>query len=178
MKANVVCAIDINTVANEVYKHNFPSTKLSQNNIQALSAKSINDMNIDMLLMSPPCQPFTRVGLQKDTKDERTNSFLNLLDILPDVNKRLKYILIENVKGFEQSQTRGRLVLALKRANFIWQEFIICPSQFMIPNTRHRYYLIAKRKPYRFVFEKKDPPVSTIYFQLINSFVHISKRFF
>lgn len=56
----VTTAVDINTLANKVYQHNFPNTKLLQRNIQSLSAKEINDYCIDMILMSPPCQPFTR----------------------------------------------------------------------------------------------------------------------
>lgn len=56
----IKAAVDINTLANKVYQHNFPDTKLLQRNIQSLSAKEINDYCIDMILMSPPCQPFTR----------------------------------------------------------------------------------------------------------------------
>ena len=56
----ITAAVDINTLANKVYQHNFPNTKLLQRNIQSLSAKEINDYCIDMILMSPPCQPFTR----------------------------------------------------------------------------------------------------------------------
>jgi tRNA (cytosine38-C5)-methyltransferase len=36
-----------------------------------------------MILMSPPCQPFTRVGKKRDNEDIRTKSFLHLLDLLP-----------------------------------------------------------------------------------------------
>jgi hypothetical protein len=56
----VTAAVDINNLANKVYQHNFPITKLLQRNIQSLSAKEINDYCIDTILMSPPCQPFTR----------------------------------------------------------------------------------------------------------------------
>jgi tRNA (cytosine38-C5)-methyltransferase len=52
--------VDINTIANKVYHHNFPNTKLLQRNIKSLSANEINDSGIDMIVMSPPCQPFTR----------------------------------------------------------------------------------------------------------------------
>ena len=48
--------------------------------------------------MSPPCQPFTRQGLQKDLGDARTEPLLNVIKIIPDVDN-LKYVLVENVKG-------------------------------------------------------------------------------
>lgn len=56
----IKAAVDINTIANKVYQHNFPNTKLLQRNIKSFSANEINDNGIDMILMSPPCQPFTR----------------------------------------------------------------------------------------------------------------------
>lgn len=56
----VVAAVEINTVANEVYHLNFPDTKLLQKNIQSLTSDNINKIAPDIILMSPPCQPFTR----------------------------------------------------------------------------------------------------------------------
>lgn len=141
----VVAAADINTVANEVYRHNFPSVPLICRNIQSISAFEINKLAPDMLLMSPPCQPFTRVGLKKDVSDHRTCALLHIISLLPDLNKNLKYILVENVKGFESSESRNQLIAALKEQNFAVQELLLSPMQFGIPNSRLRYYLLAKR---------------------------------
>lgn len=100
--------------------------------------------------MSPPCQPFTRNGNQLDVDDERTNSFQHLVNILHEL--KVKYILIENVKGFEKSTMRNNLIEKLIECNFNYQEFILSPTQFGIPNTRHRYYCLAKKKPLTFSF--------------------------
>ncbi|XP_067005960.2 tRNA (cytosine(38)-C(5))-methyltransferase [Anabrus simplex] len=153
LEGHVVCAMDINTTANTVYKYNFPHTTLLPRNILSLSAKEIDNLEVNMILMSPPCQPFTRVGLKKDINDERTSSLLHILGLIPEVSDRLKYILLENVKGFETSQARNQLLSALEKANFTYQEFLLSPHQFGVPNTRHRYYLIAKRLPLNFCFE-------------------------
>lgn len=56
----IIAAADINTVANSVYKYNFPSCHLIGKNIQSLTADFIDKLEIDVILMSPPCQPFTR----------------------------------------------------------------------------------------------------------------------
>lgn len=104
--AHVVAAIDVSTVANEVYKHNFPHTHLLAKTIEGISLEEFDKLSFNMILMSPPCQPFTRIGLQGDMSDRRTNSFLYILDILPRLQKLPKYILLENVKGFEVSSTR------------------------------------------------------------------------
>ncbi|TKS88114.1 tRNA (cytosine(38)-C(5))-methyltransferase [Collichthys lucidus] len=56
----VVAAIDINTVANQIYRHNFPDTPLWNKTIEGITLDDFNALSFDMILMSPPCQPFTR----------------------------------------------------------------------------------------------------------------------
>lgn len=154
-KAEVIAAIDINTNANEVYSHNFPKTNLLNKNIQGLTSKYLNKLNIDCILMSPPCQPFTRNGLQKDVLDPRTSSFIHLLNLLPEISS-LKFILMENVKGFEKSEMRDLFIKFLSENGFIYQEFLLSPTQFGVPNSRCRYYCLAKRKPLEFSFQTKE----------------------
>lgn len=148
----IVAAIDVNTTANKIYKHNFPESSLMDCGIESLSAKQLDEMKIDMIVMSPPCQPFTRVGKKLDTEDIRTKSFLHLLSLLPRLNNCPKYILVENVKGFEESETCMKLRETLIKCNFAYQEFLLTPLQFGIPNSRLRYYLISKRSPLKFSF--------------------------
>lgn len=54
--------------------------------------------------MSPPCQPYTRQGLQQGSEDARAKSFLYLMNVLKEMRNKPKYILVENVKGFEASK--------------------------------------------------------------------------
>ncbi|XP_004860027.1 tRNA (cytosine(38)-C(5))-methyltransferase isoform X1 [Heterocephalus glaber] len=140
----VVAAIDVNTVANEVYKHNFPHTQLLAKTIEGITLEEFDKLSFNMILMSPPCQPFTRIGLQGDMTDRRTNSFLHILDILPRLQKLPKYILLENVKGFEVSSTRDLLIETIENCGFQYQEFLLSPPSLGIPNSRLRYFLIAK----------------------------------
>ncbi|KAK3602613.1 hypothetical protein CHS0354_034196 [Potamilus streckersoni] len=157
MKYKVVLAIDINNVANRIYQHNFPVTKMSSSGIEGLTVKKLDKLKIDMILMSPPCQPFTRVGKKMDHEDARSKSLLHLLDLLPRLSHCPSYILVENVKGFETSQTRDILVESLKKCDFTYQEFLLTPLQMGIPNARLRYYLIAKRRQHNsFCFPIKD----------------------
>ncbi|XP_032664820.1 tRNA (cytosine(38)-C(5))-methyltransferase [Odontomachus brunneus] len=151
--AKVVAAIDINPVANDVYRHNFPETILMNRNIQSISAQELNKLNVETILMSPPCQPFTRLGLKKDALDNRACSLLHVLSLISEL-KSLRYILLENVKGFEVSQMRDKLVDCLERCGYAYRELILSPCQFGIPNSRHRYYLLAKRKDLKFCFKQ------------------------
>ncbi|XP_059698418.1 tRNA (cytosine(38)-C(5))-methyltransferase isoform X4 [Haemorhous mexicanus] len=126
--AEVVAAVDVNTLANDVYRHNFPSTPLWAKTIEGITLKEFDGLSFDMILMSPPCQPFTR--LQK----------------LP------KYLLLENVKGFESSSARNELLQTLATCGFKYQEFLLSPTCLGIPNSRLRYFLIAKlhQEPFSF----------------------------
>ncbi|NXD18932.1 TRDMT methyltransferase, partial [Spelaeornis formosus] len=150
--AEVVAAVDVNTLANDVYKHNFPSTPLWAKTIEGITLKEFDSLSFDMILMSPPCQPFTRIGLQGDVSDPRTKSFLYILDILPRLQKLPKYLLLENVKGFESSSARNELLQTLATCGFKYQEFLLSPTCLGIPNSRLRYFLIAKlhQEPFSF----------------------------
>lgn len=151
--AKVVAAVDINPVANDVYHHNFPETVLMNRNIQSINAQELNKLNVDAILMSPPCQPFTRLGLKKDALDNRTCSLLHILNLIPEL-KNLKYILLENVKGFEMSQMRNKLIDCIESCGYAYRELILSPCQFGIPNSRRRYYLLAKKNDLKFCFEQ------------------------
>lgn len=162
--AEVVAAIDINPVANDVYGHNFPETVLMNRNIQSISAQELNKLNVDVILMSPPCQPFTRIGLKKDEFDNRTCSLLHILNVIPELTN-LKYILLENVKGFEMSRMRNKLVDCMECCGYSYRELILSPCQFGIPNSRNRYYLLAKRNNLKFCFEQ--PPENSLPSELV-----------
>ncbi|XP_045175557.2 tRNA (cytosine(38)-C(5))-methyltransferase-like isoform X2 [Mercenaria mercenaria] len=149
-------AMDVNTNANLVYKHNFLNVNINSSAIESLTVKKFDSLRIDMILMSPPCQPFTRVGKQKDTEDIRTKSFLHVLDLLKRSEKCPSYILLENVKGFECSDSRMRLIETLKDCGYNFQELLLTPLQFGIPNSRLRYFLIAKKRPLQFSFQTSE----------------------
>ncbi|XP_030055440.1 tRNA (cytosine(38)-C(5))-methyltransferase isoform X1 [Microcaecilia unicolor] len=151
--AEVVAAVDVNTIANEVYKHNFPTTPLWPKTIEGITLQELNRLDFDMILMSPPCQPFTRIGLQGDVADPRAKSFLYVLDILPRLERLPKYILLENVKGFEDSSARNVFLQTLEKCGFQYQEFLLSPTCLGIPNSRLRYFLIAKLLPEPFSFQ-------------------------
>lgn len=149
----MIAAVDINTIANTVYVHNNPRTKLLTNNIQRFTAKQINKMNVNTILMSPPCQPFTRVGNKKDINDARTNALVHICGILNQLDS-IEFILMENVRGFEVSQARAMYIEALAKCGFEYQEMILSPIEIGVPNTRHRYYCLARKKsPFPFKTE-------------------------
>jgi tRNA (cytosine38-C5)-methyltransferase len=159
---DVVQAFDINTNANDLYRRNFKQ-KVNQKSIESLSPVELDQHNARMWLLSPPCQPYTRIGKQRDTEDQRAQSFLHLIKILPKLQKPPMYILIENVKGFEISETRRLLIEQFKACDYHFQEFHLTPNQFGIPNSRLRYFCLARRnKPFEDVPVQTDPCIQFI----------------
>ena len=156
----VVLSIDINTSANEVYRFNFPHTNQQARNIESLSIEEVNKLKPTAILMSPPCQPFTRVGNKLDVKDPRCRAFLHLVDILPQL-QTVNYILMENVVGFECSEMRRLFIEALKSNGMWFREFLLSPDSLGIPNSRTRYYLLA-RKTTNFAFSSENEIVRMI----------------
>uniref|UniRef100_A0A182JSI0 tRNA (cytosine(38)-C(5))-methyltransferase n=1 Tax=Anopheles christyi TaxID=43041 RepID=A0A182JSI0_9DIPT len=140
----IVSAIDVNPIANDVYKHNFGDKTVRNGNILSLTAEKITKLNVDTILMSPPCQPFTRNGKFNDINDRRTDPFRHICELLDKI-PLVQFILMENVKGFEKSQACEMYNARLEEAGFHYQQYILSPHQFGVPNTRHRYYCIAKR---------------------------------
>jgi tRNA (cytosine38-C5)-methyltransferase len=75
-------------------------------NIEKLPTRELDSYRADMWVMSPPCQPFTRLGKRKDVADHRTDSCSSLLAKLPQLQRMPRYLLLENVQGFETSELR------------------------------------------------------------------------
>lgn len=107
---------------------------------------------------------FYRNGLVKDILDERTKPLLHIIENIIPNSKSLKYILVENVKGFECSLTRDKLVTTLIQSSYTYREFLLSPVHFGICNSRLRYYLLAKKKPLDFSIPLQNDIVSFLEF--------------
>lgn len=138
----IVKAYDQNDYAIATYNHNFLH-KATKFNLEKFDETYLK--NIDFLWMSPPCQPYTSKGNQKDLKDNRTNSFITILEAIKKTPPA--YIGFENVEGFKKSRARDFLLSTLKTLGYFISETLLCPSELGIPNRRLRYYLCASKKP-------------------------------
>ncbi|KAM0826652.1 hypothetical protein ACQ4PT_068726 [Festuca glaucescens] len=145
VRAEVVEAFDINDVANDVYERNF-GHRPCQGNIQTLTASDLDKYKAHAWLLSPPCQPYTRQGLQKHSADARAFSFIKILNLMQNMNFPPQMLFVENVVGFEVSDTHDQLIEVLSSLNFNTQEFILSPLQFGVPYSRPRYFCLAKHE--------------------------------
>lgn len=123
--------------------------------ISTLVAADLAALKADLWLLSPACQPYTILNPKaKDASDPRAQSFLHLIqNVLPELgstNQHPQRLLVENVAGFETSTTRQILVSILHSLGYSTLELLLTPLQFGIPNSRLRYYLLAKKAPLSF----------------------------
>jgi site-specific DNA-cytosine methylase len=52
---------------------------------ETFSVEEFEGLNANVLMMSPPCQPFTRNGKKMDASDPRTKSFLHVMHVLKEM---------------------------------------------------------------------------------------------
>ncbi|KAF8393259.1 hypothetical protein HHK36_021500 [Tetracentron sinense] len=149
VSATMVEAFDINDKANDVYEFNF-GHRPYQGNIENLTAAELDKFGAHAWLLSPPCQPYTRQGLQKDSSDARASSFLKILELISHTLHPPLMLFVENVVGFETSDTHKQMMEILVKTGFVTQEYILSPLQFGVPYSRPRYFCLAKRRPSSF----------------------------
>ena len=142
-RADVVAAIDIDRCALCVYQHNFAHRSLART-IESLSASELAAFQADLWWLSPPCQPYTTRGKQRD--------LAYLCGVSDGAMERIeqvrpRYIALENVAPFVSSHARQRLLESLGRAGYACAEGTVCPSELGWPNRRPRYYLLAEQSP-------------------------------
>ena len=137
-------AYDINAHAARWYRTQFNHQYRNQS-IDGLKVQDILDHGANLWWLSPPCQPFTRKGRQLDWNDNRNLAFRHLLTLLPEV--RPTVIAMENVPGFQGSQTHSIFKQVIKAQGYHLSEWCLCPSSLGVPNQRRRYYAVAASAP-------------------------------
>jgi site-specific DNA-cytosine methylase len=137
---DILCAFDIDRDAQRVYQANFTSPYKTCE-LASIKSDLLDRYPADLWWLSPPCTPFTRKGAQKDLDDPRTLALVHLINQAARI--RPKYLVLENVVGFESSRTAARIQEELANADFEMTWICKCPHELQWPNRRPRVYLIA-----------------------------------
>ena len=148
---------DINQIANKIYTHNFNDV-VEAKNLDTITLKSIESLNCNTWFMSPPCQPYNNsiMSKHKDIDDARAKSVLHLYrDILPQMKNKPEHIFIENVPLFKESMVFKEIKQQLEQLNYHIKDIVCSPIDIGIPNSRTRYYVMARLQPYENELELK-----------------------
>jgi site-specific DNA-cytosine methylase len=140
----VVAAYEISPAANAVYRLNHGRAPVVRE-IARVPAGVFKRHGADTWLLSPPCQPFCRMGKLQGLDDPRSLAFLHLMDVLREAPPA--HLVLENVQGFLGSAAHELLASRLEEAGLHRLEYQLCPTRFGIPNQRPRVFLLASRNP-------------------------------
>lgn len=143
-RGRVVAAWDVDEAARDTYQANHGERPRSRE-LATLPAEDLAGLGADTWLMSPPCQPFCRMGNRRGLADRRSRAFVRLMERFdaapPD------HLVLENVEGFAGSDAHDLLLERLRRHAFHWREERLCPTRLGIPNRRPRLFVVASRRP-------------------------------
>jgi DNA (cytosine-5)-methyltransferase 1 len=138
--ADVVLAVDQNERARQTYAAWFGHDARPYN-IATIRPERVPDA--DLWWMSPPCQPYSVRGQQRDLQDRRSAAFLRVLEQFEA--RPPSALVLENVPWFRGSQAHRRLCGALDARGWSRDEVELCPTELGVPMTRRRFFLVARR---------------------------------
>jgi len=154
-RGRVVAAYDVSEAANATYALNHGDIPKARELATVLLAE-LAAHGADTWLMSPPCQPFCRMGNHQGLEDRRSLAFLHLMEIFrqapPD------HLVLENVEGFLGSDAHALLSERIRVHGMHQLDLQACPSRFGLPNQRPRVFIVASRKPLKALPQPQLPP--------------------
>lgn len=154
----ILAAIDQNQTAQLTYQFNYPHPFIAKT-LESISVDFLKELNADLWWASPPCQPFTIKGMQRQLKDSRSKGFLDMLHKIKQVQPR--HFFFENVMGFEHTTGHRLLLDTLTTSGYRYSRtYKLCPTQWGLPNRRPRFYLAASKQPFHPFPEPISKPIT------------------
>ncbi|MBD2298485.1 DNA cytosine methyltransferase [Nostoc sp. FACHB-190] len=152
-----LCAVDINSKALATYKHNYPNTKIINQDIRQISpsdlqlALGLKREELTALIGGPPCQGLSRnipAGYRylNDSRNQLYRTFLEFVDQF-----RPLYVVIENVPEILKAYNGVIKEEIIKQLELFGYK-VICASlnaaHYGIPQTRCRAFFLASLDHY------------------------------
>lgn len=142
------------------YKTNFGETPFGD--ITKESTKRYIPEEFDVLCGGFPCQPFSHAGLKKGFEDTRGTLFFDVVDIInrrKEIDKPVKVIFLENVKGIKNHDKGNTLKTILKILDELGYNVtteVLNSRNFGIPQNRERIFIVGwlkeTNKTFKFPF--------------------------
>jgi len=143
-RGQVLAAYDVSEAANATYQLNHGDLPRPQE-LAAVPVAALAAHGADTWLLSPPCQPFCRMGNHQGLEDRRSRAFRHLMEVFREVPP--DHLVLENVVGFLGSDAHALLSERIRSHGMHQLDLPACPSQFRWPNQRPRVYVVASRRP-------------------------------
>jgi DNA (cytosine-5)-methyltransferase 1 len=136
---------EINKYAEVTYRLFFGEDENNYGDLMKINPSELPDF--DLMIAGFPCQTFSVIGQRKGFEDDRGQVIYGLIDIMRA--KKLKYFILENVKGLVNHDKGETLKVILKNLddagyNVYWKVLNSC--DYGVPQSRERIYLVGIRK--------------------------------
>ena len=147
-----LCAIDINSKALATYRHNYPATKIIDQDIRTVTPAEIREWlglrreELTALIGGPPCQGFSRniPAGYRYLKDPRNQLYKAFLEFVREF--RPLYVVMENVpeilKAYDGS-VRSEITQQLESMGYKVASASLNAAYYGVPQTRARAFFIA-----------------------------------
>ena len=165
---NIIGAIEIDKWASDTFKFNHKDVNVLKEDITKLTDKQLkkefNDCKPDIILGGPPCQGFSICNIKNgDPKDPRNSLFEEFLRLGKLFNPKL--MIMENVPNLINAKTSNGekvvdiIVKELENEDYFVYKKILTASDYGVPQTRKRLFIIASKKELENPFPKQTHEV-------------------
>jgi DNA (cytosine-5)-methyltransferase 1 len=145
IKYKVIGFSEIDKYAAQLYENNHKGA-LNFGDITKIETNKIKDF--DLFTGGFPCQPFSNAGKGLGENDDRGTLFKDIIRICSD--KKPKYVLLENVKGFvtkRHKPTLDKLVEEFTNLGYTITHKVLNSAEFGNAQTRQRFWFLAILNP-------------------------------
>lgn len=148
----VVAAVEVDPLAVETYRANFPGIKVWSGDIRDLTVAEVKRVlnlkrgELDLIAGCPPCQGFSTLRSRNGrhrVKDDRNDLVLEFERFVRGL--RPKAVLVENVPGLVADRRLRRLERTLGSLGYTVAVRILDASKHGVPQRRRRMILAASR---------------------------------
>ncbi len=142
----IVAAVDNFKPVAETYKANFPETEVIVEDIKRLKTDYFKKFNIDVVIGSPPCEPFTPINMKryKDPLDRLYvdsigRLVLEFIRFVADLQPKI--FVMENVVQVAEGELRDALAYEFERIGYKPYFNILKAEDYGIPSRRTRIFI-------------------------------------
>ena len=161
---NCIGFSEIDSRAEITYRKFFGEEEINYGDLMKINTSKVPDF--DMMIAGFPCQSFSVIGQRKGMQDERGQIIYGLIKIM--VDKKLKYFILENVKGLTNHDNGNSLKVILNeldKAGYKVFHKVLNSIDYGVPQMRERIYFIGIRKDlipdnFKFDFPEKKRSVN------------------
>jgi DNA (cytosine-5)-methyltransferase 1 len=160
----VLGAIEIDPLAAESYRSNFPGVRMWERDIRQVTVRSVlRELDLvpgqlDLLAGCPPCQGFTKLRSlngRRRVSDDRNDLVLEFERFVRGL--RPKAVMLENVPGLRRNRRLARLTKTLRKLSYVVTIRVLDASRFGVPQRRRRLILVAgHRQPFPLAIEESQ----------------------